>query len=259
MSGYVFDKNAVDRELGRLRLIETAVDPDTIGLLKQTGLSTGCSSLELGAGAGSVVEWMGRRVGPQGRVVAIDRNITYLQRFSSPPYRVIEGDFLTVPIEYTVDLIHARYVLIHNKQEREMLDKIRALVRKGGYVVLEEPDFSSAKLLETGRDAAHQRVNDAICRMFTNAGLDPAYGLSLPRKMAEAGLNIVLTNSRLHLCSGGAPVANLMAESALVLRTDYTGTGMASDHDVERYVANAHDPRYWSVYYSTVSVMARVE
>lgn len=33
-----------------------------------------------------------------------------------------------------------------------------------------------------GRDAAVQRVNGAICKMFADAGLDSAYGLTLPQK-----------------------------------------------------------------------------
>ena len=41
MSDYIFDKNAEDRELGRLRLIEAAVDSDTIGLLEETGVTRG--------------------------------------------------------------------------------------------------------------------------------------------------------------------------------------------------------------------------
>jgi ubiquinone/menaquinone biosynthesis C-methylase UbiE len=180
MSDYIFDKNAEDRELGRLRLIEAAVDSDTIGLLEETGVTRGWSCLELGAGAGSIVEWLGTRVGQEGSVVAVDRKTAYLQRFSSSPYRVIEGDVLDLALEGKVDLLHARYVLIHNKQDQEILKKILAVVRQGGFVVLEEPDFTSTLWLNPCGDAADQRVNEAICRMFTNARLDPAYGLGLP-------------------------------------------------------------------------------
>ena len=81
MSDYIFDKNAEDRELGRLRLIEAAVDSDTIGLLEETGVTRGWSCLELGAGAGSIVEWLGTRVGQEGSVVAVDRKTAYLRRF----------------------------------------------------------------------------------------------------------------------------------------------------------------------------------
>ncbi len=62
----------------------------------------------------------------------------------------------------------------------------------------------------------------------------------------------------MHLCPGDAPIARVMAESALVLRQEYTGTGVATDEDLDRYVAHAGDTRRWSVYYSTVSIIARV-
>jgi ubiquinone/menaquinone biosynthesis C-methylase UbiE len=258
MNQYIFDKNAEELELGRLRMIEAAVDADTIALLEESGITVGWRCLELGAGAGSIVEWMGTRVGPTGTVLAVDKKTAYLKRFSSPPYRVIEGDFLLLSLESAMDLLHARYVLIHNKQDEEMLRKIRTIVKPGGYVVLEEPDFTSAQLLNPRGDASHQRVKEAICRMFTNAGLNPAYGISLPRKLAEAGLNIVRTRATLHLCAGNSPIADVMAESALVLRKEYTGTGVATDQDIDRYVASANDAQYWSVYYTTVSIIARV-
>src|SRR5512134_3427104 len=103
-----------------------------------------------------------------------------------------------------------------------MMKKIRAIVKPGGYVVLEEPDFTSANLLNRAGDAAHQRVNEAICRMFMNAELDPGYGISLPRKAAEAGFDIARVQATLHLCPGDAPIATVMAESALVLHKEYT-------------------------------------
>ena len=259
MSQYIFESNSEDRELRRLRMIETAVDPNTIGLLNETGVTTGWTCLELGAGAGSIVEWMGTQVGPTGHVWAVDKKAAYLRRFSFSPFRVLENDFLALTFDSAIDLLHARYVLIHNKQDEEMLKKIRTIMKPGGFVVLEEPDFTSTVLLNAAGGAAHQRVNEAICRMFTNAGLDPGYGIGLPCKVAEAGLHIVQTKATLHLCPGNSPIANLMAESALVLRKEYTGTGVATDHDIERYVAHAHDSRYWSVYYSTVSVLARMK
>ncbi len=94
--------------------------------------------------------------------------------------------------------------------------------------------------------------------MFTNASLDPAYGLGLPQKMAESGFDILRTRATIHLCNGNAPIAKVMAESALVLRKEYTGTGVTTDEDVDWYVAHARAAQHWSVYYSTISVLARI-
>jgi len=259
MSRYIFEHNKEDRELGRLRMIEAAVDPDTTALLAATGVKAGWTCLELGAGAGSIVDWCGKRVGLEGQVIAIDKNAAYLGRFSSPPYQVVEGNFLEVYCDRQVDLLHGRYVLIHNMEDAAMLRKVHSVVKPGGYVVLEEPDFTSAKWLNPFADPSCQRVNEAICRMFENAGLYPGYGLGLPAKLAACGLEVQRTNSVIHLCPGQSPIANVMAESALVLRQEYTKTGVATDEDIDQYVANARDPRHWSVYYSTVSVVARVQ
>jgi hypothetical protein len=258
MSRYIFEHNKEERELRRLRMIEAAVDPETTALLTATGMKEGWTCLELGAGAGSIVDWMGTRVGLEGRVIAVDKKAGYLARFSSPPYQIVEGNFLEVSCDRPVDLLHERYVLIHNREDAAIMKKIRSVVKPGGYVVLEEPDFTSARWLNPFVDPSCQRVNEAICRMFENAGLDPGYGLGLPGKLAAFGLEIQRTNSLIHLCPGQSPIAQVMAESALVLRQEYVETAVATDEDIDQYVASARDPRLWAVYYSTVSVVARV-
>lgn len=258
MSEYIFECNAEDRELVRLKLIEAATDHETISLLGQIGIASGWTCMELGAGAGSIAEWMGTRVGSDGLVLAVDKKTLYLDRLSGPPYRILTGEFLALDIEPPIDLLHGRYVLIHNAQAQKMLEKIRNIVTPGGCVLLEEPDFTSAWRVNPSSDPSQHRVNEAICRMFSNAGLDPGYGLHLPERMAEAGLTIVGMKATMHLCQGDQPISNLMAESALVLRKEYTSTGLASDQDVDRYVSIAHDSTKWSLYYSTISVVARV-
>ena len=236
-----------------------ACDPATVAHLEQTGIEAGWACVDLGAGAGSMVEWMGTRVGPSGSVMAIDTSTVHLHRFLSVPYRVIEEDFLNVPLECQADLLHARYVLIHNQQSEAILKKIRASVKPGGYVVLEEPDFTSATLPNASVEPALQRVNQAICRMFLVAGLDPGYGIGLPHRVAEAGFDIVRVSSTMHLCPGLGPIATLMAASAAALREKYTETGIATDQDIDRYMTRAQDPGYWALYYSTVSVIATVQ
>ena len=257
MARYIFEDNTSDRELNRLRMIEGAVDAETIALLEQTGLTTGASCMEIGAGAGSIVEWMASRVGTSGLVMAVDKKTVYLQRFSTPPVRVIEGNLLEVTLDRPVDVAHARYVLIHNANDAELLRTIRAALKPGGMVVLEEPDFTSAALLQPTHNPEMDRVHAAVSKMFTDAGLDPGYGLRLPRQVVEAGFDIVHAESRLHLSPGGSPLARMMAESALVLRESYTKTGLATDGDIDHYVARAHEAWYWAVYYTTVSVVAR--
>jgi ubiquinone/menaquinone biosynthesis C-methylase UbiE len=256
MDQYIFDKNQDDQELARLRLIEHALDEGTIARLQSTSIQQGWRCLELGAGAGSIAQWMGEVVGRQGEVVAIDIKTNYLQRLSSPPYRIVQGDFCDVPLDGEFDLAHCRYVLIHNRQSQSMLKKLCSLLKPRGFLVVEEPDFTSAKLLNRGADTSQQRVNDAICRMFDQMELDPGYGLSLPGKLAAAGLKILRVDAHMHLNRGGDAMARMMGESTRALSEKYLATGEAGPTDIKKYIRNANDQGFWAVYYSTVSVVA---
>ena len=256
MNDYIFGGNQQEQELLRLRLIEKALDPVTISHLQATGIRKGWRCLEVGAGAGSVMQWMGSVIGDRGQVVAVDTNTNHIRHLSAVPYQVVEGDFLGVSLESEFDLAHCRYVLIHNRRCQDMLNRLCAIVKPGGFLVLEEPDFTSAKLLNHVGDAAQQHVNNAICRMFEQMGLDPAFGLGLPRKLAGEGLRILRADSRIHLNRGGDPIARMMGESTRALRDKYVGTGEADGADIDKYIENANNDRFWSVYYSTVSVVA---
>lgn len=258
MSAYIFEGHAEDREYRRLRMIETANDPTTIAMLQRTGIQPGWTCLELGPGAGSTLQWLGARVGANGKVIGVDKKTTYLQGFSTPPYDIREGNFLDVPINDPLDLVHARYVLIHNHQDTDILDKIHRLSQPGSMAVFEEPDFTSATLLDNHRDEPHSRVNSAMCQMFVDLGLDPGYALRLPQKLQTCGFEILETRSTMHLCEGNSPIANVMAESALALRHRYCETGQCSDQDIHHYVHNAHTPGFWAIYHSTVSVIAKL-
>lgn len=257
-SSYIFESHAEDREYQRLRLIESANDPATIVLLQRTGIQEGWACLELGPGAGSILQWMGARVGTHGLVMGIDTNTTYLQKFSMPPYDVRTGHILDVPISHPLDLVHGRYVLIHNHQDLDILRKMYQASKPGSLAVFEEPDFTSAQLSHDDHEVSHANVNAAICRMFVDLKLDPGYALRLPQKMQHCGFEILETRSMMHLCEGNSPVARMMAESAMALRRRYCETGLCSDQDIDCYIRNAHTQGFWTIYHSTVSVVAKV-
>ena len=88
MSQYIFKPNVEDKEFHRLRMIEAARDPFTIQLLERTGMQEGWNCLEIGPGAGSMLRWIGEKVGKSGLVIGVDKKPVYLQKFSSPPYDI---------------------------------------------------------------------------------------------------------------------------------------------------------------------------
>ncbi len=256
MNDYIFTNNDTDTEFARLQMIEAALDPMTIKALEQTGIQAGWDCLELGAGAGSIVHWMGRRVGLNGKAVAIDKNTHYLNQFVEPPYEVIEGNISQLKLSQTFDLIHCRYVLIHNRDTHSILKKLKSWLKPGGFIVIEEPDFTSAKFLNQTSSACIQRVNSAICHMFSDLGFNPGYGLTIPTRIAEQGFSITSTQSTLHLAVGNSPIARMMGESARVLSEEYIATGEVDTTDIKSYIEYTYNSDYWLVFYTTVAVIA---
>lgn len=257
MSEYIFEKQKENKETQRLRLLETAFDAATIAGLKKTGISAGWRCLEIGAGAGSIARWMTEQVGATGSVVAIDKDTSHLQALDDTHCEIIQGDFLHLPFNIPFDVIHCRYVLIHNQQDLAMLKKIRSLLKPGGCVLLEEPDFTSALKMNPASELSAKKVNQAICTMFRDLKLDPMYGISLPNKLSQTGYEIIDLDAALHFCRGNTPVAKLMAASADALREKYIGSGEANEGDIETYIKHAANDDYWSVYYTTISVRAK--
>jgi len=257
MSKYIFDNKSEEREFRRLQLVEAANDPTTIALLEETGIQAGWECLELGAGAGSILRWLGQRVTSFGLAVGVDKNTSFLQHFTATPFQVYKGTFLEVAIPHSFDLIHGRYVLIHNQSDLDILQKMFSLLKPGGWAVFEEPDFTSALLPDHRGDSAPARVNQAMCQMFLNAELDPAYALGLPQKLEQVGFQVVRAQSVMHLCPGNSPMAEVMGESAIVLEKEYCHTGLCTPQDIRQYVRLAKDSGHWAVYHSTISVLVR--
>ena len=254
---YVFHAAEEPRELERLQMLERIFDPGTQRRMLATGLTTGWHCLEVGAGAGSIVRWLEQRVGPSGKVVALDHNPRFLRNSSSSTIEILQGDICDLDLPpATFDLVHARYVMIHIADYRRAFERMLRCVKPGGWVVIEEPDFEGARAV-TGPDeerAAFGRVTDAIDRMFTSIGMDYALGAKLPALFQQHDLSQLTVEHEGHLSAGGELIPQLMKLSAEQLRVKYVATGMVADADIDLYCSLADDPEAWAIYYATVAV-----
>jgi len=254
---YVFQATEEPRELVRLQMLERIFDAGTQRRMLATGPTTGWHCLEVGAGAGSIVRWLEQRVGPSGKVVALDTNPRFLRGSSSSTIEIMQGDICDMELPLaTFDLVHARYVMIHIAEYRKAFERMLRCVKPGGWVVIEEPDFQAARAV-TGPEESRLsfgRVTDAIERMFTSLGMDYALGAQLPALFQEYDLSHLTVEHEGHLSAGGGMVAQLMKLSAEQLRDKYVATGKVTEADIEQYCRLADDPDAWAIYYATVAV-----
>ena len=257
---YVFDDTREQAELIRLRAIEAVFDPPTKIRLESTGLSNGWRCLEIGPGVGSVMLWLGEKVGPDGRVTAVEINPRFLDVRDSPNIDVLKTDIREANFERNrFDLIHGRYVLLHIPNYQSLLGKLLETLKPGGWLVLEEPDFSAARPVHGPKNSCRsvKKVNRAIYQMYRRLGMDHAAGLKLPAALRALGVENLRVDNDAPLARGGSGVALMMRMSAEQLRDKYIATNEVIAEDVDAYCEFAENPDTWAIYYSTVAVTAQ--
>ena len=138
---YWFDNSLAD-EGDRLRLLEAVADPRSIRLLDQLGVGEGWRCAELGAGGGSIAAWLARRVGDNGTVLAVDRNVTLLHDLVGlSNVEIVEASIEDLEFApASVDLIHTRNTLMHLDGADDVIPELVDALRPGGVLLLEEAE-----------------------------------------------------------------------------------------------------------------------
>lgn len=238
MGEYVYDQ-AWREERQRLRGMEDLWDPGTRAIVERTGIAPGWRCLEVGAGGGSIAEWLARRVGPTGQVLATDVTTRYLDAIDAPNLEGREHDIRTDPLpEAHFDLVHARLVVEH--LGRPALEPMVGALRPGGVLLLEDYDFSSAVMHPPDPD--DDRVLEAVLGFMSRSGFDPHYGRKLLDELEAVGLEEVDAEARVRVYRGGGPDTAFSRLSLESLRAALVGEGLVSDDEVERALAGLDDP-----------------
>lgn len=184
----------------RVRLIthlqEVADEPFLHDLALQSlsllNLTPGQAVLDVGCGTGVFLPTLVQAVEPTGRVVGIDYAGALLEEARermlseglSNRVSLIKADASRLPFPNgSFDAAHAERVLMHLEDPETALQEIRRVVRAGGWIVVAEPDYLGFRL-----DHPDQEAIQLISHHAANAFRNPAIGMELNRRMADAGL-----------------------------------------------------------------------
>ena len=257
-STYIFTDTQFESELVRLQGLEKVYDPASRDRLLTTGITTGWRCLEIGAGAGSMMRWMSEQVGETGQVTAIDRDTRFIKDCQLNNVEVIEADILQIALDKSFDLVHVRHVLVH-LENQALLNKILTLLKPGGWLVIEEADFSANRFI-TGtptQQRSVENINKAMQQMFTNQDKDYALGIKLPSLLQQIGFCNLQIENDVPISVGNSDVATMMKLSARQLTEQYLATGKATQTDIDLYCEFAEDPTAWAIYLATVGAIAQ--
>ena len=186
-STYILDQSW-KRERDRLEMLSAMLDPITIRHLEALGVGEGWRCAEVGAGAGSIAQWLATRVGQTGEVVATDVDTRFLDGLNDPALRVRRHDIVAESLEErSYDLVHMRFLLMHLKERDQALRHVLAALRPGGWLLLEEGDFPSYQRSYPPSEVLRS-TGTAVVRLLAANGADPEYGPKLYPALAAAGL-----------------------------------------------------------------------
>lgn len=246
-----------DRERKRLAGIEAAADLVSSDVLSRLGVGPGWRCAEVGAGGGSLAQWLADRVGDTGQVVATDLDPGYLKADEAPNLQVLQHD-LTIddrPGE-PFDLVHTRLVLEHLPDPAGALQRLAGWVRPGGWLVVEAGDWSTR--YEITSSAVFEAVLVAVQKFLAAAGFAPMFGRRLPVLLREHGLVDVGGEARSRMLRGGTPEMEFFTLTIERARTAMVAAGLISDNDVAAALALCADSSFAVMSPALVSVWGHV-
>jgi len=249
---YTWD-NAMDEGRRRLALLERFLDPGTFRRLETIGVGEGWRCLDVGAGGGTVCEWLTRRVGATGRVCAVDVDARFLRALNHPRLEVREADILDTDLpDACFDLVHARWTLMHIPARDRVLLKLIELLKPGGTLFLEEADSNPVETLD--RTGWHD-VSRRVFPILALRGSKVDWARDLPYLVAQRGLQGLRAEAEHPYFFGASDLAEFWKISWRRVRDGVAASG-GDVTEWDRELAELDDPTRLFVGPMTVSVIA---
>jgi SAM-dependent methyltransferase len=225
-------------ELNRLRLLERIYDPTTTRHLKMTRVTEGWKCLEIGAGAGSVAQWLSTRVGPTGKVVATDIDVRFLRQLSIPNLEIRQQDIVKDDLEAGFyDLVHCRSVLMHLSEPEKGLKRMADAVRPGGWMIIEELDYGSILSTDDTNPSfiPFTTILGALFNFMRKRSiLDPYFGRRVRGLVEQLGFVDAGQDGATLIVRGGEPLARLNAATLQAAAKPMISAGLVTQeqHDI---------------------------
>jgi 2-polyprenyl-3-methyl-5-hydroxy-6-metoxy-1,4-benzoquinol methylase len=250
--GYLLD-NAWQQARRRLAYLEEYSDPGTQRRVEALGIRPGWRCLEVGAGGGTMSRWLCRRTAPEGSVLALDLDPRFMVDVSEPNLEVRKQDVVAhPPPEGAFDFVLARFVLMHIPQREQVLERLAASLKPGGWLLVEDMDaFSTAEIPHP----VCRRVLEAQFVLGRAAGMDiSTWARRLPERFQRLGLAQVGTEAQVPFVPGGSAPAGFFRLTADQLRARLLETGLATREELELNNELLLDPHSWFFGLTTIAV-----
>jgi len=241
--------NEARQTSGRFSGLEAGLDENTKARLSDLGVAAGWRCWEIGAGSGSIARWMAERVGVRGYVLATDIDTRWLQGNGLSQLEVQRHDVVADPVaQGEFDLIYARLVLSWLPTRDTVISRLVAVLKPGGWLVVEDFDSVLHRCLDPLNDDDDKRVFDKVTDVFTQAlhrrGGDTTWARTLPHRLASAGLEDVGAAGHLTIHHGGSAAAQLWIANIDQVGDGLIQAGLITTAERDTFRRLLHDPSF---------------
>jgi SAM-dependent methyltransferase len=234
---YTLD-NAWTQARERLGLLEAVADPNSIRHLEALGIAEGWQCADVAAGGGSIAEWLCRRVGATGHVLATDIDTRFLDVLKYPNLEIRRHDIVRQPLPAaSFDLVHARALLVHLTDRAAALRHMVEALKPGGWLLLEETDYVSMVLDPRSPTEGLAKGQAALRHFLTAAGFDEGYGRRLFGDVRGEGLVDLGAEGHVALSTLGTPRHQFELLSFAQFRDRLIQADLLTEAEADAYVA----------------------
>jgi SAM-dependent methyltransferase len=231
----------------RLGLLEAALNPGSIRHLERLGVAEGWHCADVGAGGGSIAEWLCQKVGASGYVLATDIDTRFLDALAYPNLEVRHHDITTEDLpEASFDLVHTRLVLIHLADRERALARLVFAVKPGGWLLVEESD--SVSLVPDPRCQSADlfaKILGVIGQVINRGAANGPYGRRVLRDVYGTGLVDIDSEGHVLMTRGGTARARFWQLTAEQLRDRLVGTGSITEAEMDNFLALLDDEDFF--------------
>jgi SAM-dependent methyltransferase len=190
---YVLPTGADDA--ARLDVIHAVYGSVSMRGLEAAAIHDASRAADIGCGTGTVARWMAARMGPAGRVDAVDISPEQIEVAKAAPaetgsgaihYRVGSAYEPGLP-DNAFDVVFCRLVLCHLKEPAKAVAQMARLLKDGGRLVLVDMDLRDTFTLPPC-DFYPAYIDECVIPYETRINVDYSIGLRLPQLMIDAGL-----------------------------------------------------------------------
>jgi len=246
---YFASEEKDEAELNRLRLLEKIFDPTSIHHLEIIQVFKGWNCLEVGAGAGSLVQWLSARVGPTGKVVATDIDLRFLRQLSLPNLEIRQHDIIKDDLETgKYDLVHCRLLLMHLPEPEKGLKRMANAVRPGGWLLIEEADYGSTLSMDVTNPSAaiYTSTLRALYEFLKKSGIvDPYFGRQVRCLIEQLGFIDFGHDGWTRVARGGEPNQRFGAMTLQAASKPMIAAGLLSQEQHDSVQRLYLDPTFY--------------